>query len=308
MSDQRGLGKRSQQRRYDDLHPKLFFLRERSPLNLALLYTFATGEGITLGLLLQSYVAHGLGGIVIDAATTTAAITLAAGAYGATTRRDLAKLGGILFVGLIGVIVAALLALFIHLPLLHLGIAVVAAALFTGFLVYDFNRLANTAMASAGDVIMLAVAIYLDIFNLFLNLLTILRQGCAAPWARSGPPDARHRHRLGHRRADPGAGPVLLHERGGRPRWAVITARSPPSHRASSCTQVDFPAPSPPTSAITVPPCASRFLLEPPPSRPRSVTIDRASFQSFRLRGACLECARSRWCSSRRSARRRHRE
>jgi hypothetical protein len=39
----------------------LFVLRERSRLNLALLYTFATGEGITLGLLLQSYVAHGLG-------------------------------------------------------------------------------------------------------------------------------------------------------------------------------------------------------------------------------------------------------
>ena len=154
----------------------LFFLRERSPLNLALLYTFATGEGITLGLLLQSYVTHGLGGIVIDAASTTAAITLAAGAYGATTRRDLTKLGGILFVGLIGVLVAALLGLFIHLPLLHLGISVVAAALFTGFLVYDFNRLANTAMASAGDVIMLAVAIYLDIFNLFLNLLTILQE------------------------------------------------------------------------------------------------------------------------------------
>jgi Inhibitor of apoptosis-promoting Bax1 len=91
---------------------------------------------------------------VIDAATTTAAITLAAGAYGATRRRDLAKLGGILFVGLIGVLVAALLGLFIHLPLLHLGISVVAAALFTGFLVYDFDRLANTAMASAGDVIM----------------------------------------------------------------------------------------------------------------------------------------------------------
>jgi FtsH-binding integral membrane protein len=60
--------------------------------------------------------------------------------------------------------------------LVHPGISVVAAALFTGFLVYDFNRLANTAMASAGDVIMLAVAIYLDIFNLFLNLLTILQE------------------------------------------------------------------------------------------------------------------------------------
>jgi FtsH-binding integral membrane protein len=62
------------------------------------------------------------------------------------------------------------------LVLVHPGISVVAAALFTGFLVYDFNRLANTAMASAGDVIMLAVAIYLDIFNLFLNVLTILQE------------------------------------------------------------------------------------------------------------------------------------
>jgi hypothetical protein len=85
-----------------------------------------------------------------------------------------------------------------------------------GFLVYDFNRMANTATALAGAVIMLAIALYLDIFNLFLNLLTILRQGCAVLWARSGPPGARHRHRLGHRRADLGEGPVLLHERGGR--------------------------------------------------------------------------------------------
>ena len=153
----------------------LYFVRDRSPLNLGVLYTFATSEGVTLGLLLQSYLARGLGGIVIDAAATTAAITLAAGAYGVTTRRDLSGLGGILFVRLIGVIVASLLGIFIHLPLLHLGISVVAAAIFTGFLVYDFNRVANAAAASTGDAIMVAVAIYLDIYNLFLNLLTILQ-------------------------------------------------------------------------------------------------------------------------------------
>ena len=153
----------------------LYFVRDRSPLNLGVLYTFATAEGVTLGLLLQSYLARGLGGIVIDAAATTAAITLAAGAYGLTTRRDLSRLGGILFVGLIGVIVASLLGIVIHLPLLHLGISVVAAMIFTGFLVYDFNRVANTAVASTGDAIMMAVAIYLDIYNLFLNLLTILQ-------------------------------------------------------------------------------------------------------------------------------------
>ena len=152
----------------------LYFVRDRAPLNLGLLYLFATGEGVTLGLLLQSYLTRGLGGVVIDAAATTAAITLAAGAYGTTTRRDLSGLGGVLFVGLIGVIVASLLGIFIHLPLLHLGVSLVAAVIFTGLLVYDFNRVANTAVASTGDAIMMAVAIYLDIYNLFLNLLSIL--------------------------------------------------------------------------------------------------------------------------------------
>src|SRR5919202_5949959 len=56
----------------------LFALKERSPINLALLYGFATFEGMALGLILQSYLARGLGGVVLNAAATTAAITLAA--------------------------------------------------------------------------------------------------------------------------------------------------------------------------------------------------------------------------------------
>src|ERR1700682_571008 len=53
----------------------LQFLRERAPLNLALLYAFATFEGMALGLILAAYVARGLGGVVLNAATTTAAVT-----------------------------------------------------------------------------------------------------------------------------------------------------------------------------------------------------------------------------------------
>src|SRR6266513_5055501 len=60
----------------------LQFLRERSPLNLALLYGFATFEGMLLGLILEAYVARGLGGVVMNAAMTTAAVALAAGTYG----------------------------------------------------------------------------------------------------------------------------------------------------------------------------------------------------------------------------------
>ena len=151
----------------------LQFLRDRAPLNLALLYGFATFEGMALGLILSTYVAQGLGGVVLNAAATTAAVTLAAGAYGYTTKRDLTGLGGILFVGLIGVIVASLVGIFVQLPLLYIGISAVAAVLFTGFLVFDLNRVANSRGATEGQAILLAVSVYLDIFNLFLALLRL---------------------------------------------------------------------------------------------------------------------------------------
>jgi modulator of FtsH protease len=151
----------------------LQFLRERSPLNLGLLYAFATFEGMLLGLILEAYVARGLGGVVMNAASTTAAVTLAAGAYGYTTKRDLSGLGGILFVGLLGVIVASVVGIFVQLPLLYIGISAVAAVLFTGFLVFDLNRVANSRGASEGQAILLTVSVYLDIINLFLALLRL---------------------------------------------------------------------------------------------------------------------------------------
>lgn len=151
----------------------LQFLRDRSPLNLALLYAFATFEGMALGLILESYVARGLGGVVLNAAATTAAVTLAAGAYGYATKRDLSGLGSILFIGLIGVVVASLVGIFVQLPLLYIGISAVAAVLFTGFLVFDLNRVANSRGATEGQTILLAVSVYLDVFNLFLALLRL---------------------------------------------------------------------------------------------------------------------------------------
>lgn len=152
----------------------LVFLRERSPLNLILLYAFATFEGLLLGTLLETYFAAGLGSIVLNAAGATAAIALVAGFYGATTKRDLSGLGSILFIGLIAVVVASLVGIFLHQPLLYVAIAAVSAVLFTGFLVYDLNRVANARGATEGDAIMLAVGIYLDLLNLFLALLRLL--------------------------------------------------------------------------------------------------------------------------------------
>lgn len=153
----------------------LNFVKERAPLNLILLYAFATLEGIVLGQVLTAYIASGLGVIVVDAAATTAVVTLGAGAYGYTTKRDLTGLGGILFMGLLVVIAGSLIGFFLHIPFLYLGISVLAAILFTGFLVYDLNRIARAGQVSQGDAILLAVSVYLDILNLFLALLRIFQ-------------------------------------------------------------------------------------------------------------------------------------
>lgn len=151
----------------------LYLAREKAPANLYLMYAFATFEGMALGLIVESYVARGLGGAVLNAAATTAAVTLAAGAYGASTKRDLSGMSAYLFIGLLAVIVASVIGIFIQLPLLHLGIAAVSAVLFSAFLVFDLNRVANAQGATGGQVIMLAVSVYLDIFNLFLALLRL---------------------------------------------------------------------------------------------------------------------------------------
>ena len=147
----------------------LQFLRERSPLNLALLYGFATFEGMLLSAILGAYPT----GVVLNAGMTTAAVALAAGVYGYTTKRDLSGMGSFLFVGLLGVIIASVVGIFIQLPLLYIGISAVAAVLFTGFLVFDLNRVANVRGATEGTAILMAVRIYLDLVNLFLALLRL---------------------------------------------------------------------------------------------------------------------------------------
>jgi modulator of FtsH protease len=152
----------------------LGFVKERAPLNLILLYAFATFEGIFLGGVVDAYLRAGLGAIVLDAAVVTAGVTLVAGGYGYTTKRDLSGLGSILFIGLLAVIGASLVGLFLHLPLLYTAIAAASALLFTGFLIFDLNRVANAGEVSTGDAILLAVSVYLDVLNLFLALLRLL--------------------------------------------------------------------------------------------------------------------------------------
>ncbi|HEX7264838.1 MAG TPA: Bax inhibitor-1/YccA family protein [Candidatus Dormibacteraeota bacterium] len=148
--------------------------RDVAPLNLILLILFATVEGVVLGQVLELYVSQGLSLIVFQSAAATAVAALAAGLAGYTTGRDLSNIGGFLMAALVIVIVASVIGLFIQAPLLWTAISAVSAILFSAYLVFDLNRVARTQGATEGQAIMLAASVYLDIYNLFLDLLTLL--------------------------------------------------------------------------------------------------------------------------------------
>jgi FtsH-binding integral membrane protein len=107
-----------------------------------------------------------------------AAIFGGAAVYGAVTKRDLTSLGGILFMGLIGLVVVMIVQLFFFSDnnLASLAIGVIGVLIFTGLTAWDVQRIKNGQVAginSESASVMGALALYLDFVNLFLFLLRI---------------------------------------------------------------------------------------------------------------------------------------
>ena len=149
----------------------IFFGRRLAPaLRLAVFYLFSVFQGLTLGLVVQGYVAAGQADLVVLAASTTGGLVLVLAAYAWTTRRDLSGWGSYLFAGLIGVLLAGIVGIFIHAPLFHLIAAAATAIVFSGYFLFHVQQLKG----ASGDAIGLAISIYIDILNLFWSLLRIL--------------------------------------------------------------------------------------------------------------------------------------
>jgi modulator of FtsH protease len=151
----------------------LYFARAKPGLNIGLFYAFSVFEGMALGLIIESYLARGMGSVVTNAAVTTGGLVMLLGGYAWTTKRDLSGLGGYLTAGLLAVIVASVVGLFLQASGFHLLLSAATAVLFSGFVLYDIQRLRYAESTDQADAIWLAVSIYLDIFNLFLAILRI---------------------------------------------------------------------------------------------------------------------------------------
>lgn len=128
--------------------------------------------GFALGPMLTMYLSLPNGPqIVATALGGTGVIFLGLSGYALTTKRDFSFLGGFLFVGLLVVLGAALLNIFLAVPALSLALSATIVMLMSGFILYDTSRMVNGGI---DNYIVATVQLYLNIFNLFISLLHLL--------------------------------------------------------------------------------------------------------------------------------------
>ncbi len=143
-----------------------------SPAGVAVLLGFTFFMGLMLSGMLSMVLGYKNGASLIGLAFGgTAAIFAGMAFWASTIKRDLSGMGKVLFIGLIMVIVAAFANIFLQLPGLTIAISVIALGIFSAYLLYDLNRI---MMGGETNYITATLAVYLDVFNIFQNLLMLL--------------------------------------------------------------------------------------------------------------------------------------
>ena len=87
------------------------------------------------------------------------------------TKKDFSFMGKFLFIGLILLIVASLANMFFQIPALSLTISAIAVLIFSAYILFDVSRIVH---GGETNYVMATLALYLDIYNLFVNLLSLL--------------------------------------------------------------------------------------------------------------------------------------
>jgi FtsH-binding integral membrane protein len=141
---------------------------------------YAALNGITLAGIFLVYAPSAIASAFIISAGTFGAMSV----YGMLTQRDLTGMGRILFMGLIGVVIASVVSMFWHNSMLQVAINYIGVLVFVGLTAYDTQKLKfiadqtqdNPAMAARMSIVG-SLTLYLDFINLFLFILRIMNQG-----------------------------------------------------------------------------------------------------------------------------------
>ena len=145
------------------------------PAAQAIFWGFSALMGLSLSSIFLVYTDASIAKMFFITAATFGAMSL----YGYTTKRDLTSIGNFLIMGLIGLIIASIVNIFMQSSMLEFAISVIGVLIFVGLTAYDTQKIKESYSASFGaDVlakgaIMGALNLYLDFINLFMMLLRL---------------------------------------------------------------------------------------------------------------------------------------
>ncbi|WP_425228197.1 Bax inhibitor-1/YccA family protein [Sphingomonas sp.] len=145
----------------------------------ALFWTYAVLMGLSLSTIFLSYNVGSIAGAFFATAAGFAGLSL----WGYTTERDLSGFGTFLIVGLVGILVASLINVFLGSSVVNLVISIVGVLIFAGLTAYDTQRTKSLYSYVAGTdqvgrvVVMSALKLYLDFINMFLFILRLFGSG-----------------------------------------------------------------------------------------------------------------------------------
>ncbi len=135
---------------------------------------FAAVMGLSLSSVFLMYTGQSIARVFFITAGTFGSMSL----YGYTTKRDLSGMGSFLMMGLIGLILASLVNIFLHSSALAFATSVIGVLIFVGLTAYDtqklksmYYQLAGTGEMMAKASIMGALNLYMDFINMFLYML-----------------------------------------------------------------------------------------------------------------------------------------
>ena len=141
-------------------------------------WLFASIMGLSLASVFVQFTGTSIARVFFITAGTFAAMSL----YGYTTKKDLTKLGGFLFMGLIGIIIASIVNIFVQSGPMAFIISIIGVLVFVGLTAYDTQTIKNMYYAGDSDsvgskkALMGALRLYLDFINLFILLLQLFGQ------------------------------------------------------------------------------------------------------------------------------------
>jgi uncharacterized protein len=140
-----------------------------------LFWAFSAVMGLSLSAIFLVYTGTSVARVFFITSGTFAGMSL----YGYTTKRDLTSMGSFMFMGLIGILIASLVNMFVQSSALDFAISVIGVLVFVGLTAWDTQRIKESYSETDGDVIagkkaiFGALSLYLDFINLFMMLLRL---------------------------------------------------------------------------------------------------------------------------------------